>query len=75
MRTTHAGLRHELVLVHRRPSRSVILRASQHIDPEMVAQAAGLFSLAEIPSRDAASFSRLHGFFHLAEPQPQLAAA
>lgn len=75
VRTTHAGVRHELVLVHRRPSRSVILLSSQHISPETIEAAARLLALAEIPSREAASFAPLHGFFHLAEPKPLLATA
>lgn len=75
VRTTHSGVRHELVLVHRQPSRSLILQSSPHISPETVEAAAGFFALAEIPSREAASFAPLHGFFHLAEPHPQLAAA
>ncbi len=75
VQTTHSGVRHELVLVHRRPSRCVILLSSQHISPETIEAAARLLGLAEIPSREAASFAPLHGFFHLAEPKPQLATA
>lgn len=75
VRTSLSGVRHELVLVHRRPSRSVVLVCAPQIPQEAVAAAAGLFALAEIPSREAASFTPLHGYFRLVEPQPQLATA
>jgi hypothetical protein len=73
VRTSLSGVRHELVLVHPRPSRSVILQSGPQIPPEAAAAAARLFTLAEIPSREAASFTPLHGYFGLAEPKPQLA--
>jgi hypothetical protein len=75
VRSSLSGVRHELVLVHRRPSRSVVLQSSSQISQDVVDRAARLFSIAEIPSREAASFAPLHGYFHLAEPQPQMAAA
>lgn len=75
VRTSLSGVRHELVLVHRRPSRSVILESASHISQEALQAAARRLALAEIPSREAASVTPLHGFFQLAEPQPQLAAA
>lgn len=74
VRSSLSGIRHELILVHRRPSRSVLLLASSQISQETVEAAARLFALAEIPSREAARLAPLHGFFPLAEPQPQLAA-
>jgi len=75
VRATLSGVRHELVLVHHNPSKSLILRSSSQISQEAVEMAARLFSLAEIPSREAASLAPLHGFYRLAEPQPRLAAA
>jgi hypothetical protein len=75
VRSSLSGVRHELVLVHQKASRSLILRSSPKISQEDVETAARLFALAEIPSREAASLAPLHGFYRLAEPQPQLAAA
>jgi hypothetical protein len=75
VRTSLSGVRHELVLVHQNPSKSLILRSSPQISQEAVETAARLFALAEIPSREAASLAPLHGFYRLAEPQPRLAAA
>jgi len=75
VRTSLSGVCHELVLVHRRPSRAVILTSSSQIPEEAVSAMARLFAVAEIPSREAASFTPLHGYFRLAEPQPHLAAA
>jgi hypothetical protein len=72
VRTSLSGVRHELVLVHRRPSRSVVIQCAPQISEEAVHAAARLFALAEIPSRDAASLAPLHGYFRLAEPQPRL---
>jgi len=74
VRTSLSGVRHELVLVHRRPSRSVILLSGAQVPPEAMAAAARLFALAEIPSREAASVTPLHGYFGLAEAKPLLAA-
>lgn len=73
MRTSLSGVRHELVLVHRRPSRSVVLQSDSQIQADQLAAAARLFALAEIPSREAASFTRLHGYFGLTEVKPRLA--
>jgi len=75
VRSSLSGVRHELLLVHASPSKSVILYASPRISQEAVDSVSGQLNLAEIPSREAASFAPLHGFFHLAEPRPQLAAA
>lgn len=75
VRSSLSGVRHELVLVHATPEKSVILCSAPRISQEAVDSVSGLLGLAEIPSREAASFAPLHGFFHLAEPQPQLAAA
>jgi hypothetical protein len=72
VRTSLSGVRHEIVLVHARPSRSVILQSGPQIAPEALASAARLFAVAEIPSREAASFAPLHGYFGLAEPKPQV---
>lgn len=73
VRTSLSGVRHELVLVHRRPSRSLVLQSASQIPQDAAGSVARLFALAEIPSREAASFTPLHGYFHIAEPQPQLA--
>ncbi len=74
VRTSLSGVRHELVLVHRRPSRSVILLSGSQVPPEAITSAARLFALAEIPSREAASVTPLHGYFGHAEAKPLLAA-
>lgn len=74
VRTSLSGVRHELVLVHRRPSRSVILLSGPTVEAEAISSVARLFALAEIPSREAASFTPLHGYFGLAEAKPLLAA-
>jgi len=71
VRTSLSGVRHELVLVHPRPSHSVILHSGPQVSPEALAAAAQLFALAEIPSREAASFAPAHGYFDLAELKPQ----
>lgn len=71
VRTSISGVRHELVLVHPRPSRSVILHSGPQVSQEALASAAQLFALAEIPSREAASFAPAHGYFDLAELKPQ----
>jgi len=65
-----SGVRHELVLVHQRPSRSVTIVSAPQIPQETVEAAARLFALAEIPSREAASFKSLRGYWRLAEPRP-----
>jgi hypothetical protein len=69
-----SGVRHELVLVHRRPSRSVAVLSAPQIPQETLDAAARLFSLAEIPSREAASFKSLRGYLRLAQPRPLPAA-
>lgn len=74
VRTSLSGVRQELVLVHERPSRSVILQSSPQISQDTADSMARLFALAEIPSREAASFTPLHGHFRLAEPHPRLSA-
>lgn len=75
IRTSLSGVRHEVVLVHRRPSRSVVLLCSPQIPQEAVEAAARLFALAEIPSREAASLTPLRRYFGLAEPKPRPAFA
>lgn len=72
VRTSLSGVRHELVLVHRRPSRSVVVQCAPQISEGAVQAAARFFALAEIPSREAASLSPLYGYFRLSEPQPRL---
>jgi hypothetical protein len=74
-RTSLSGARQELVLVHQCPSRTIILQSSPQISQDAVDSAARLFGLAEIPSREAANFTPLHGHFRLAEPQTRLSAA
>jgi hypothetical protein len=75
VRSSLSGARQELVLVHERPSRTVILQSAPQISQEAVDSAARLFALAEIPSREAANFTPLHGHFRLAEPQTRHSAA
>ncbi|WP_295559353.1 hypothetical protein [uncultured Hyphomicrobium sp.] len=75
VRTSVSGTRQELVLVHRRRSRSVHLPVSPQIPAETLSSVARLFVLAEIPSREAASVMPLHGYFRLTEPKTQLATA
>jgi len=76
MRTSQSGVRHELVLVHPRRSRSVVVVSGPATIPsEVVTRAARLFSLAEIPSRDASNVPWSHGRRQPAEPQADLGAA
>jgi len=70
VRTSLSGVRHELVLVHPNPSRSIILLSAPQIQAEAFASAARLFAVAEIPSREAARFAPLDGYFGLAEAKP-----
>lgn len=75
VRTSLSGARHVVVLVHRRPSRSVHLPLAPETSAEALLSVARLFVLAEIPSREPASVAPQHEYFRPAEPQPQLAAA
>ena len=74
IRSSLSGVRHELVLLHSRPERCVVLYSGPAITPELIAAASHILALAEIPSREAASLTPLHGLFRPAEPQPRLAA-
>jgi hypothetical protein len=51
VRTSLSGVSQELVLVHPRRSRSVVVRSAPHISQEQVDFLAHSFNLAEIPSR------------------------
>lgn len=74
IRSSLSGVRHELVLLHPRPERSVVLYSGAAITADMIAAASRILAVAEIPSREAASLTPLHGLFRPAEPQPRLAA-
>ncbi|MCC7253740.1 hypothetical protein [Hyphomicrobium sp.] len=73
VRTSLSGVRQELILVHPRGSRSVVLQSAPQISRDAVETAARLFALAEIPSREAASLMPVHGYSRLSEPQPAAA--
>lgn len=73
-RTSLSGVCWDIVLVHREPSRFLVLGPAPHIAEATAEALARLFAVAEIPSRDVASVSSPHGYFHAAEPQPRLAA-
>lgn len=75
MRSSLSGVRQELVLVHRQPSRSVVLETGPRITPESVNAKARLLGLAEIPSREASRVVAMHEFFGLAKRPPQLPEA
>lgn len=75
VRTSLSGLRHELMLVHRDPTRSVLLAVENSIHQGEVDRVASLLGLAEIPSREAYRLSLMRGIFGPAEPQPRLGAA
>jgi len=75
VRTSLSGLRHELVLVHRDPERTVLLAVADRIPQGEVDRAASLLGLAEIPSREAYRLTLLRGIFGPAEPQPRLGVA
>jgi hypothetical protein len=75
VRSSLSGVRHELVLVHPRQSRSVVLHTSALISQDFVEQAARLLALAEIPSREASNVAFQQGSPRLAEPQSRLGAA
>jgi hypothetical protein len=75
VRTTLSGPGEELVLIHDRPSRSVLLLTAPRIAQETVESATRLFALAEIPSREASNVWRLRRHFRRSEPQTRLSAA
>ena len=72
VRASLSGLRHELILVHRKPSRSILLDVSQRIAAEDAARVANLLGLAEISSREAFNLDFKGGVLSPAEPQPRL---
>jgi hypothetical protein len=69
VRTSLSGVHHELVLVHPRPSRTVVVPLSARISREAVDQAARLLSIAEIPSREASNVRFSGEPSRVAEPQ------
>lgn len=73
VRSSLSGVRHDLLLVHRNPARSVVLRSAGQIGADEAQTVARLFAVAEIPSREAASFSPFYGYFRVAEAQSELA--
>lgn len=75
VRTSLSGLRHELMLVHRDPARSVLVAVANRIHQGEVDRFAILLGLAEIPSREAYRLSLIRGIFGPAEPQPRLGVA
>lgn len=75
VRSSLSGVRHEIWLVHPQHRRCVLLATAPRISDDAVADAARLFGLAEIPSREAVSFASERGFQPYAEPQPRLAEA
>jgi hypothetical protein len=75
VRTSLSGVRHELMLVHRDPARSVLLAVADRIDQGEVDRLANVLGLAEIPSREAYRLSPMRGIFGPAEPQPRLGVA
>jgi hypothetical protein len=68
-----SGVRHALVLVHPRRDRCVVLCSGSFIPADALAALSGLFPVAEISSREAASLASLHGSLPR-EREPQLAA-
>jgi hypothetical protein len=75
VRASLSGLRHELMLVHRDPSRSVLLAVAPRIAQQDIDAIANLLNLAEIPSREASSLRLAGGLIGPAEPQPRLDTA
>lgn len=61
VRSSVSGVRHELVLMHTRRNRCVVLCSGPAITPEMLAMASRLPAFAEIPSRETDSVSSSHG--------------
>lgn len=70
VRSSLSGVRHELILVHRDPARCVLLHTAPRISEETMSRATEHFALAEIPSREAASFVPMYGLCQLQDPQP-----
>ena len=66
VRTTNAGPRHELVLVHDQPHLCVPIHTADRIAPQTIARASALLGLAEIPARDVLRLRQ--GF---AQPRPR----
>jgi hypothetical protein len=52
VRATLSGLRHELVLVHRSRTKSVLLHTADHIAQSTIEQATALLRLPEIPAAE-----------------------
>ena len=75
VRSSLSGLRHELMLVHRDSSRSVLLAVAPRIAQQDIDAMANLLNLAEIPSREASKLRLTGGLIGPAEPQPRLEAA
>lgn len=75
VRSSLSGVHHELVLVHRRPARCVVVEAGTSFFAAAPLSAPPGRDAAEIPSRMPASVSPAEESRHQAEPQPELAAA
>ncbi|HJZ42174.1 MAG TPA: hypothetical protein VJ233_00495 [Hyphomicrobiaceae bacterium] len=52
LRSTLSGLRHELILVHGEPRKSVLLHSGDLASPPTIEQATGLLGLPEIQARE-----------------------
>ena len=56
VRTTNAGARHELVLVHPQRKRNIVLYAADRVSPELIQRAAALLSQPVVPASAAFGF-------------------
>ncbi len=58
VRTTNAGARHELVLVHPQRKRNIVLYAADRVSPELIQRASTLLSMPVVPASAAFGFGR-----------------
>lgn len=75
VRTTLSGVRHELILVHDQPERSILVAVAPRFSAQDVEQICTLLGRAEIPSRELYKNPIARGFETVARPWQRLRAA
>lgn len=75
IRSSLAGTRHEMVLVHTRAERTVVLRTAEHISEADMARIAALLRLPQIPARMVSTRTRTCEPFLPAAVRPLATAA
>jgi len=74
VRATLTGVRHELILVHRAPNRSLLLHTEPSISQPTIDRAAALFSLPQLPAQELYRLTR-RGRISAIEPLREAPAA